>query len=157
MLIPTTRDPVAWLSALGVTDAPLTRAGVTTALRFFDTRMQTLPAAMRFKFLKGIDLHKPVRETTLAPPQVISAFRKSNEGPYRLFYTKAGTSVSLVGVNPAEREFRRFRVLKPVIALESRVCGARDVWSDASVPFIASGGGIQYIVPDSEDCLEVEQ
>lgn len=55
MAIPTSRDPAAWLSELGVRDAPLTRAGVTMALRFFDARMQTLPAEMRFKFLKGID------------------------------------------------------------------------------------------------------
>jgi hypothetical protein len=153
--IPQTNDPVAWLSALGVTDAPLTRSGVAAALRFFDLRMPSLDRKMRLAFLKGMDLHKAVAETTLPVHTVLAAFRKSAEDPLKLFYTKAGTAVGQLGVNPAARSFRRFRVVQPIAALESRAGSARDTWTDESVVYVASGGGTQFIVPDAARGLEL--
>jgi hypothetical protein len=153
--LPPSSDAGGWLDALSVTDAPLTRAGVTTALRFFDTRMPSLRAGLRFAFLKGIDLHKPVGEVLLEPKTTLAAFRRLNEEPVRLFYTKVGTAVSQLGVNPAARGFRRFRVVRPVSALESRAAAARDTWTDASTVYVAAGGGVQFIIPDAAGGLEV--
>jgi len=151
-------DAGTWLARLGVTDAPFTRAGVETALRFFRMRMAGLPEPERFAFLKGMDLHSPVSETTLSPPQEVAAFRTSGQHPLRLFYTKIGTSVHLLGVNPDARVFRRFRVLRPVVALQSRCAGARDTWSDpGQSPYVGAGGGLQLIIPHADTALEVIQ
>lgn len=144
-----------WLAELGVSDAPLTRTGLGTALQFFHTRMPDLPRTMRFAFLKAMDLHKPVCLVTLAPPSMLSAFRKANEDPLKLFYTKAGTSVLNLGLNPANREFRRFRVARPVQVLESVAAAAIDKWTDDRRYFVASGGGRQYIIPQAHAVLEL--
>jgi hypothetical protein len=156
-------DPLAgdgyrkWLSELGVSDAPLVRTGLATALTFFHARMPSLSRHLRVAFLKGMDLHRPVLETTLRPPAVVAAFRKCNEDPFRVFYTRAGTALQALGLNPRDREFRRFRVVSPVLVLESRCAPARDTWTDAGHPVLASGGGIQYIIPESYRPLELIQ
>src|SRR5215208_7686595 len=62
-----------WLGELGVTSSPVTRAGLATALQFFHMRMPALPRAMQLAFLKGMDLHRPVRQVTLAPSDVVAA------------------------------------------------------------------------------------
>jgi hypothetical protein len=127
-------------------------------LRFFNARMPNLTESERFEFLKAMDLHHPVAEITLLPQQEVAAFRKSNQNPLRLFYTKVGTSVHHLGVNPDARVFRRFRVLRPVVALQSRCAGARDRWSDpGQSPFVAAGGGLQLVIPNAEAVLQVTQ
>jgi hypothetical protein len=146
-----------WLAELGVSDAPLTRQGLATALRFFHVHLPSLSREACLAFLTGMDLHKPVREVTLAQPAVVVAFRRTNENPFRLFYTKAGTSVHVLGVNPASRTFRRFRMTRPVVVLESRCAAARDTWTDADEAYVASGGGIHYIIPESYRALQLVQ
>jgi len=143
------------LASLGVTDAPVTRAGLARALAFFAMRMPSLSEDDQFDFLKGMDLHGGIREVTLAPPQPLAAFRKAGENPFKLFYTKAGTSMYALGINPSTRGFQRYRVTQPVVALESRCTGARDTWTDANTPYVASGGGLQYIVPNASQVLAV--
>lgn len=146
-----------WLHDLSVTDAPLTRQGLAAALDFFHVRMPGLDRGMQLAFLRGMDLHKPVAQVMLQPGEVIAAFRKGTESPFRLFYTKAGTSVHALGVNPSTRGFRRFRVRRPVTALQSRCASARDTWTEPDHHYIATGGGMQLIVPDAENVLEVTQ
>ena len=146
-----------WLKEVGVSDAPLTRSGLSTALQFFHAHMPNLPRSLRIAFLKGMDLHKQVRTTELNPPTVVAAFRKCTEDPFKLFYTKAGTSVRTLGVNPATRQFQRFRVRTRVVVLESRCASARDTWTDPTQAVIAEGGGVQFIIPDSFRPLETIQ
>jgi hypothetical protein len=111
-----------------------------------------------FAFLKGMDLHSPVTQVTLAPPQQVAAFRFANQDPLRLFYTKVGTSVHHLGVNTGHRVFRRFRLVRPTVALQSRCAGVRDTWSDPNEsPYVAAGGGTQLIIPDATQVLEVVQ
>ena len=152
-----TDDLDRWLHDLSVTDAPLTRQGLATALDFFRVRMPSLDRAMQLAFLEGMDLHRPVSQLLLAPGEVIAAFRKGTESPFHLFYTKAGTSVHALGVNPSARGFRRFRVRRAVTVLESRCASARDTWTEPDHHYIASGGGLQLIVPDAANVLEVTQ
>lgn len=146
-----------WLREIGITDSTWTRDGLGTALRFFHVRMPDLPRSMRLNFLKGMDLHSRVLEVTLLPPQALAAFRKCNEDPMRLFYTKAGVSVHDLGINPQTREFRRFRVARPVIALQSRCAPAIDKWTDERHYYVANGGGLQFIIPNSYGALELAQ
>ena len=143
-----------WLGRLGVSDAPLTRRGLATALMYFHCYLPSLSRDLQLSFLKGMDLHKTVRVITLDPPTVIAAFRKLHEYPFRLFYTKAGVSIADLGLNPRGRYFARFRLKSRVNVLESRCASAVDTWTDASHPYVASGGGIQYVIPESCRCLE---
>jgi hypothetical protein len=155
-LMPTPLDrfnPVPWLATLSVTDAPMTRAGVATALRFFASRMPLLSQADQLSFLRGMDLHSPVRELTLAPPAVLAAFRYSSESAFKLFYTKAGTSPQTLGINPGGRVFRRFRVVMPAVVLESRCTAARQTWTDPDSRQAFEGGGLQFVVPNAERVL----
>jgi len=144
-----------WLQEIGVTDAPMVRAGLATALSFFHLRMPDVSRAMRVNFLKAMDLHSPVSETTLVPETVVAAFRKSNEDPLKLFYTKAGTSPHQLGVNPTTRGFIRFRVIRPTTALQSRSAAALDTWTDATHYYQAAGGGLQLIIPAAHAALRV--
>ena len=134
-----------WLGDLGVTDAPLTRRGLTAALRFFHLHMPGLPRRMQFNFLKAMDLHKPVHEVLLAAPDMLSAFRKCNEDPVKLFYTRSGVGVDRLALNPAGREFRRYRVVRPSVALQSVCAPAWDTWSDERLYFEGRGGGISRL------------
>jgi hypothetical protein len=156
MTLPLDRSkPGSWLAALGITDAPMTRAGTTTALRFFAVHMPALPPDEQLSFLRGIDLHQPVREISLAPGAFLAAFRYATQNPLRLFYTKVGTSQHSLGINPGGRIFRRFRVKSSVAVLESRCTSARETWTDPDSRQAFAGGGIQYIVPRAEHVLSL--
>lgn len=150
-----------WLSDLRVTDAPLTRKGLIEALEFFHQRMPGLDRRMMLAFLRGMDLHKPVKRVVLQPHSEVAAFRRSNESPFKLFYTKVGADLHSLGVNPHDRRFQRFRVRAPVEVLESYAAAIVDNWSEL-LPVVkvhrhytARGGGIQYIIPSSHDFLLV--
>lgn len=150
-----------WLSELGVTDAPLTRKGLITALEFFHQRMPGLERHKMLGYLRGMDLHKPVKRVVLQPHAEIAAFRRSNQGPFGVFYTKIGANVHSLGVNPNDRRFQRFKVRAPVEVLESYTASIIDNWSEL-LPVVnvyrhytAHGGGIQYIIPSSYNYLLV--
>jgi hypothetical protein len=153
-----------WFAELGVTDAPLTRKGLATTLRFFHDHMPALPRKAQVAFLKGIDLHHPVDEVTLESDDVVSAYRKHNEDPFKIFYTRPGNAVHRLGVNPepggTARGHVRYRVKSAAVALESKCAPAWDTWSDDRPEHLrryyeASGGGAQLIIPDSRAVLEI--
>jgi len=157
-----------WLEQLGVTDAPLPRGNVRTALQFFSRHMPTLPPNMALNFLLAMDLSRPVKSLTLSPAEAVIAFRVGTEPPFKLFYTRSGASPHSSGINSAGRSIVRFRVRMPAPALESYTTGAIDVWT---VPargqqltiaprarkqgYMVAGGGMQLIIPRSDDVLEV--
>ena len=145
--------PDSFLVGLGVTKAPMPMAGGTTALRFFATQMPELSLELQLGFLRGMDLHSPVKDATLAVGEELAAFRYATQDPFRLFYTKLGISIHTLGINPSNRAFRRFRVVSPVRVLESRCASARETWSDPDLRQAFSGGGVQYVVPRSSYVL----
>jgi hypothetical protein len=147
--LPDRLRPESFLVSLGVPIAPLTAAGVATAVRFFAREMPELPLELQLSFLRGMDLHMPVREVRLAAGEELAAFRYANQDPFRLFYTKIGASPHTLGINPSNRAFRRFRVVSPITALESHCASARETWSDLNLRQAFSGGGTQYVVPKS--------
>jgi hypothetical protein len=155
-----------WIDALGVSDAPARRAGVTTALGFFASRMPMLPPDMALNFLLAMDLSHPVTTPTLAVGTPVIAFRHRAEQEFKLFYTRPGASMHASGINPNGRVPVQYRVHAPTRVLESFTTGAIDVWSVRdtgqalslavranTVGVMASGGGIQLIIPDAARTL----
>lgn len=148
------------LAALGVSDAPLTRQGVKTAIDFFDSRMGHLRPDRRMSYMKGIDFHKPVNLAHFHTGALVCAFRRpqasSSLQMNECFFTKTGTSPLLLGINPSGRVFSRYEFVRSTLTLESRCAEVRDWWTDPSQKFFASGGGLQYIVPNAHISLRVK-
>ena len=117
--------------------------------------MPSLPRKLRLAFLKAMDLSKPVKAHTLLPPLELAAFRKCNEDPFKLFYTKIGTGMQNAGLNPENRSFLRYTLIRPVPILESRCAPALDTWTNERSYFLGAGGAIQYIIPESFRCLKL--
>jgi len=154
--------------ALSVTDAPQRRAGIKTALRFFQTKMPALPVPMALNFLLAMDLSRTVVDCMLPKQEKVIAFRSRTEAEFRLFYTRPGASKHASGINPHQRIAVQYTVHNPTAALESYTTGAIDVWSIpannqklAIAPraltygVMAVGGGIQLIIPDAARNLTV--
>lgn len=157
-----------WVAALGVTDAPMRRAGIKTSLEFFQTRMPALPAAMALNFLLAMDLSRTVTSSTLHVGEKVIAFRSRTESEFKLFYTRSGASKHTSGINPHGRVAVQYSVHNPTPALESYTTGAIDVWSipaqhqhtsiavrAGSYGVMAAGGGIQLIIPDAARNLTI--
>lgn len=166
-----------WFQHLNTVDAPAPRRHLQAALQFFAIHMPKLPPGMALNFLHAMDLSRPVRSARLAAPDELLAFRFPDESPYKLFYTRPGGSKHSSGISPDGRAPVRFAVRTPCQALESYTTGAIDVWSTPApnatlytVPrlvlagtapkdargVMAMGGGIQLIVPNASDHLEVD-
>jgi hypothetical protein len=157
-----------WLKELGVTDAPLPRRNVRTALAFFSMCMPGLSPHMAANFLRAMDLSRPVSNLTLTPGERVIAFRVGNESPFKLFFTRRGASQHASGINPAGRSIVEFTVRALAPALQSYTTGTIDVWT---VPgdhqplsfapranksgVMVAGGGIQLIIPRSFTVLQV--
>lgn len=157
-----------WITEAGVTDAPVPRRNLRTALAFFRQAMPTLPASMAANFLRAMDLSRPVVDRTLTPADRVIAFRVGNESPFKLFYTRPGASPYSSGINPHARSVVRFRVRGMARALESYTSGTLDVWTvpaeDQPLTFapranrsgvMVAGGGTQLIIPRSFAVLQM--
>ncbi|HTV22565.1 MAG TPA: hypothetical protein VMG12_27945 [Polyangiaceae bacterium] len=158
-----------WVAEVGVTDAPVPRRNLRTALAFFRQAMPTLGAAMAANFLRAMDLSRPVHDVMLTPADRVIAFRVGNESPFKLFYTRSGASQHSSGINPHGRSVVRFGVRGSARALESYTTGTLDVWTvpsdDQPLVFapranrsgvMVAGGGIQLIIPRSHSVLRVD-
>jgi hypothetical protein len=157
-----------WIAEVGVSDAPVPRSNLRTALAFFSHAMPALPTAMAANFLRAMDLSRPVVDGLLTPADRVVAFRVGNESPFKLFYTRAGASPYSSGINPAGRSIVRFEVRGTARALESYTSGTLDVWTipseDQPLTFsprakrsgvMVGGGGTQLIIPRSYAVLQV--
>jgi hypothetical protein len=157
-----------WIAEVGVTDAPVPRRNLRTALAFFRQTMPALGAPMAANFLRAMDLSRPVLDRMLAPADRVVAFRVGNESPFKLFYTRGGASPFASGINPHGRGIVRFEVRGNARALESYTTGTLDVWTipseDQPLVFAAranrsgvmvAGGGTQLIIPRSFAVLQV--
>jgi hypothetical protein len=151
-----------WIAEVGVSDAPIPRKNLRTALAFFSHHMPALGCAMAANFLRAMDLSRPVSDRLLTPADRVIAFRVGNESPFKLFHTRAGASPYSSGINPAGRSIVRFEVRGTARALESYTSGTLDVWTipsdDQPLTFspranrsgvMVSGGGTQLIIPRS--------
>jgi hypothetical protein len=167
-----------WLSALGITDAPVRRAGVRESLRFFSTHMRRLPVMDALGFLAAMDLSRPVTATVLKEGTRLIAFRFPTEQEFKLFYTVPGGSPYNSGILPDGRTIVRFRVAwGKAAALHSYTTGALDHWSEWNAPLSADslwrkqtgisvrfgeigrlvvGGAQQLIIPSAARWLAID-
>jgi len=157
-----------WIKEVGVTDAPMPRANIRTALAFFAACMPRLSAQMAANFLRAIDLSRPVSDLTLTPGQRVVAFRVGNESPFKLFFTRSGASPHSSGINSAGRSMVHFKVRSLARVLESYTTGTIDVWSVPgdhqpltiapranTTGVMVAGGGVQLIIPRAFSVLEM--
>lgn len=157
-----------WIAEVGITDAPVPRRNLRTALAFFRQAMPALPVGMAANFLRAMDLSRAVVDVMLTPADRVVAFRVGNESSFKLFYTRAGASPHASGINPAGRSIVRFSVRAAARALESYTTGTLDVWTlpaeDQPLVFapranrsgvMVAGGGTQLIIPRSFAVLQV--
>ena len=157
-----------WIEAVGVSDAPLPRKNIRTALSFFSQAMPALPTNMAAHFLRAMDLSKPVIDRVLTPADRVIAYRVGNESQFKLFYTRSGSSQYSSGINPAGRSIVRFEVRTTARALETYTSGTLDVWtlpaSDQPIVVaprtnktgvMVAGGGTQLIIPRAQSLLRV--
>ena len=110
------------LKALSVTQAPLVRKNVRTVLDFFRRYDPRTDRGKLLSILRATDLHTEVREELLWHGEVLGRFAATGR-EYGDFYTKAGTSQWILGIRPAGKQFRRFRVSRPSPVLVSRAAG----------------------------------
>jgi hypothetical protein len=164
-----------WIAELGVTNAPVPRKGIRTALAFFAHAMPRLSTADAVGFLSAMDLSKPVVETTLREGERLLGFRTGSESPFKLFFARRGASAHSSGINTNGRGAVHFVVRGPVTALESSTGGTKDSWTRTSSSqavsvapraqkwfgrdfgVMVAGGGGQLIIPESYTHLLVEQ
>ncbi len=163
-----------WREKLGLTDAKVPRAGIATALDFFETQMKLknlkdIPEKDILGYLKAMDFSKTVKQTTLRKGQELIGYRDPASGGFGYFYTEVGNAMQRLGIdtktvrplpegysgpgNLVDRGFFRFRINQDVVVLESYASGVK-AW-DTLKP--VSGGAKQYFIPKSWDVLEIIQ
>ena len=138
---------------LGLPDAPLVRASLTTTIDFFRFVLKEDPTVW-WEYLRGIDFHQPVRLEFL-PPQTRLA-QHENVGSHRLkpfaYYTTPGTSPHATGTSFPSSQFKLYETNCPTRALVSTASPmqfndvARGQFDRVSRP----GGGKQYIIATAE-------
>ena len=148
-----------WMTALGVTSAPVPRRNVGEAVGFFARQMPHLKPEMALNFLRAMDLSKSVQAIILPPGERLIAFRLATESPFKLFFARSGASPFRSGIDPTGRSAIHFVSRAPVPALESFTSGANDTWTGNGGPAIApragtygvlaTGGGLQLLIPES--------
>jgi hypothetical protein len=154
-----------WASALGVPESPVRRRAIATSLKFFDSKMPSLPVDLAEDFLRATDTSRNVQMIQLRPKERVIAFRKAGEAEFKLFYTRPGNSKHSSGLNPRGRSAVHFQVRTSCSALESYTTGAIDTWSypssmclavrKNSTGYMASGGGLQLIIPGAHRFLDL--
>ena len=164
-----------WVAELGVTNAPIPRLNIKTALGFFAREMPRLSLADAVAFLAAMDLSKRVADVVLQPGERLIGFRTGTESPFKLFFARRGASPHASGINTAQRGPVHFVVRGPVHALESFTTGTKDTWTRMApgqavgvaprakkwfgkeFGVMVAGGGGQLVVPESYSHLLVEQ
>jgi hypothetical protein len=138
-------------------EPPEVRDRLYTALNFFKKTMPDLAWDKKMGFLQAIDFnhveveHLEAKEGEgLQIGSELIAYRDRGEDPVRLYYTEVGTSPTRVGIDSTGRKFFRFKVIALADMLRCRTSGVVAYKTGAMV----SGGGMQYIIPNAQKCLE---
>jgi hypothetical protein len=162
------------------------RAPVATAVAFYrDVLAHEFLGSFRQAYLEllGIDFSSPVQRVQLTAGQLLTSYVKTvaapqgtrpHEGRVRIdngralklllgkFFAVHGTAPNRLGIHDSGRTGVHFRVMIPVVALQSRASGIVDAWTDTpisqgprpqtalpAIPRMAGGGGTQFRVPKS--------
>jgi hypothetical protein len=155
------------------------RRRVARALQFFEANRRQLPDryggklsdATRDEYLRAIDFSRPIDVVTLRPGTRLISYMNPRH-PFGKFAAQSGVYHDRLGLDPAGRQLVVYVVKKKVRVLRTRTTGiaiptakARlEAWktSRAGNPgalppalLQAEGGGGQYVIPDSRQCLTV--
>jgi hypothetical protein len=162
------------------------RPQIATAVAFYrDVLAHEFAGSFRSAYLEllGIDFSSPVQRVNLSVGQMLTSYVKTvraqpgarpHEGRVRVeqgnalmpllgrFFAVQGTALNRLGIHDTGRTGFHFRVMLPVVALQSRASGIVDAWSDTptltnprlqvavpAIPRMAGGGGVQFRVPRS--------
>ncbi len=133
---------------LGLTDAPLVRAGIAAAEEFFRITLRQ-DASDWLDYLRGIDFHKPVRSEWL--PRGTRLIRYESTGnrtlkPF-LYFTQPGASPNSLGTSFPSVEYKEFELNWKTRALVSTASGLSFSPHDR---VSRRGGGLQYIIAFSD-------
>ena len=129
---------------LGITEAPLVRAGLATVDEFFRNILHQ-DAATWTGYLRGIDFHKPIHVEWLPRGTRLIRYESTGDRTLKpfLYFTRAGTSPNSLGTTFPSVEYKEYELDRSVPALVSTASGIsfgpRDHVSRL-------GGGLQYIV-----------
>jgi hypothetical protein len=136
--------PVTLRERLGITDAPLVRAGLATAEDFFRTVLHVDPMDW-VDYLRGIDFHKPVSIERLARGTRLVRYESSGHRTLKPFayFTVPGSSPHRLGTSFPSVEFKEFELDRDIRALKSIASGINFGPKDRVSRL---GGGVQYIV-----------
>lgn len=142
-----------WLARIGKPKAPpLVERRLGQTLRFFRERFPGKNAQQIEGYVKAIDLSREVQLVTLeAGTKVIAYGDPSRLG---MFYTKVGTGMQRLAIEPGSRQFMQFTLKNRLTVLESRAAGAADTWTTPGSKSLVGGGGTQYIIPDAANNLQ---
>lgn len=147
----------SFLKALGKSGAPPpVRDKVALAGGFLMHHFKD--AAKATDYLRGIDLSREVKITSLSPGAMITQHFSGRLGNW---YSVSGVSTYELGISAAGRQLKRFRVSRPIQVLESRSAPTVDSWTRGhrvDRPRMGgeyvTGGGIQYVLPDGAAVLQ---
>jgi hypothetical protein len=162
------------------------RPQVAIAVAYYrDVLAHEFAGSLRSAYLEllGIDFSSPVQRVNLSVGQVLTSYVKTvpaqpgtrpHEGRVRMdqgtalmpllgrFFAVKGTALNSLGIHDSSRTGMHFRVMLPVVALQSRASGIVDAWTDTptltnprlqtalpAIPRMVGGGGSQFRVPKS--------
>jgi hypothetical protein len=128
-------------SRFGVTAEGTLAARQATARSFYESAGWS--DARISSHLAGIDFSRPVDVISLSGGEALVQHMApgSRVGNY---FAPAGTSASMLGINPAGRVSVSFSPNTRVPVLRSTAAPIVDTWTVPQAPFNASGGGVQY-------------
>jgi hypothetical protein len=128
---------------LGLPSAPLVLAGLRAVQAFFTQRLHVAPGDW-LSYLRGIDFHHPVEEVMLRAPVELVRHKPplSRPKPF-LYFAKVGSSPMHTGTNFPSVTFERYRLTRPIPALQSIASAIAFGPADRVV---RPGGAVQYIV-----------
>ncbi|MCC5846438.1 MAG: hypothetical protein JJU05_19480, partial [Verrucomicrobia bacterium] len=97
--------------------------------------------------IRGIDFTRPVSVATIRPGEIYVNHTAGGLGNY---FAEIGTPVNTLGINPAGRVPVQYSPRINTSALRSTAASVLDTWSVPSQPFEATGGGIQFFIPNNQ-------
>lgn len=138
------------------------QARVAVALNFLQQHYGTGKPDKVLSEIKCIDFSHPVELTTLPSFTSLVGSKDPRVSPYRaVYFTKSGHPADRLGISTSgalrtsttvlDKVLYRYEVLVTIPkgeVLQSACAPAADTWSIQGQRILASGGGLQYLIPN---------
>jgi hypothetical protein len=152
-------DVIEMRQRLGIADAPVVRAGLGTACRFFRHDVGVNPHDWTAYF-RGIDFHHPVRVDVLARgTRLTRHLAPSPRAKPFAYFTVPGTSPTRTGTSFSHVEYQAFVTTQAVRALVSVATpiSFNDVHRASFDPVSRMGGGTQFVIAERDVTSRLER